>query len=359
MNLCRLCCSYTSSRQCLRVFDSRNQKVLENIKTLMGILLQNFMGMPEIICQDCEMKIQRITHFRNSCFEAQIQLMESLNSEQLKLIPEHYKTCILNSSTSPKQHCIIESFEDIEEDIVVEEKSANITEELVAGESKTGEEVKFQIKFNHERLKGTIIEEVKIEEADLISIDDLVYQSEEEFQLIDEDPTENIKPKEKLDRTSVTKSVFICEECGNHISGRKAFDLHCRRHRGEKQFECEICQKAFCTTSEVKRHMRKHTGERPFECTFCNRRFTDYSTRRNHERTHTNERPYVCTDCGKAFTTAYILKNHMLVHSGKRDFLCNLCNKSFLRDTHLTTHYRSHMHKRNLDLERLKIGEPC
>ncbi|KAH8419140.1 hypothetical protein KR222_006646 [Zaprionus bogoriensis] len=191
---------------------------------------------------------------------------------------------------------------------------------------------------------------------DEVAVLDNVLDDEYEHENVVKKSSLPPKPKIKPDdpRRRGAGGVYICDQCGNHIKGRMAFELHCRRHRGEKDFQCEICDKCFCTTSELKRHMRKHTGERPFACQYCGRCFTDYTTRVKHERTHTNERPYACGTCGKAFTTGYILKNHMLTHSGLRSYRCELCDKSFMLPTHLRTHMRTGVHKRTVEKYQMK-----
>ncbi|XP_017847064.1 transcription factor Ouib [Drosophila busckii] len=365
-NMCRTCGRDAVYRKSLKIFDDLT--ILWNLQQLTGLMLEEVDCLPHLICICCETELREAIRFRDRILEAQQEFLAGLTEQQIQEIPEEYKTALTvlienkhqileNSNTSCMKADSGEAalIETISEDLPETEETAPNAEELM----------EYDIIINEEILDEH--DEVESQETKEFSTDHPSRDDDEEVQtaliaaidtdedietldkvLSDELPINNNTNKKKSQKKRASSLMYICEECGNHISGRLAFELHCRRHRGDKQFECDICQDRFCTSSELKRHMRRHTGERPFACQYCNRCFTDYSTRVKHERTHTNERPYVCKNCGKAFTTAYILKNHMLIHSGERAFRCEPCDKSFIRQTHLDTHYRSSAHKRNI-----------
>ncbi|XP_068155394.1 transcription factor Ouib isoform X1 [Drosophila tropicalis] len=405
-NTCRVCGKYASIKRSPKLFDWNNTKLIDNIETLTGIRLENHSCLPDLICECCNIELAGAIKLRERCILAQRELLMGLSEEQIETISPQYRAIILggilDDETSHLQEQQLETEKPCEEEeldnneIILKEEVADmkiIDKDEFDNEflevSEVGDIIEGEIVTTEEIIQepeddaNSLIEEAEYEymtadELDVAeteasvdqiivadSTDAYVYDSDDEVAVLDnvlddEYEHENSvvkksslppKPKVKPDdpRRRGAGGLYICDQCGNHVKGRMAFELHCRRHRGDKQFACEICANRFCTTSELKRHMRKHTGERPFACQYCGRCFTDYTTRVKHERTHTNERPYACGTCGKAFTTGYILKNHMLIHSGERAYRCELCDKSFMLPTHLSTHFRSGVHKRHVE----------
>ncbi|XP_060649985.1 transcription factor Ouib-like [Drosophila nasuta] len=384
-NMCRVCGRYAAYKRSIRIFDNPN--ILWKLQVLTGIILENVECLPDLICICCQTELREAIRFRDRVFGAQHELLAGLTEEQLEQIPAEYKEAILEFSQRETNN------DDSDDDSVskiidMQGEQVDVITEADHKEEETFEEnehlkqddlMEYNIVIDDELVKEEIAAASTVEDDQHVEIieeeqpftivvqeegrdqENVNYilpdrESDEDCAMLDRVLSDEIADtqhvnavKKKPGRKRVGSLIFICDECGNHITGRMAFDLHCRRHRGDKQFECDICRDRFCTNSELKRHMRRHTGERPFACQYCERCFTDYSTRVKHERTHTNERPYGCQSCGKAFTTAYILKNHMLIHSGERAFSCELCNKTFIRQTHLVTHYRSSAHKRNME----------
>lgn len=55
------------------------------------------------------------------------------------------------------------------------------------------------------------------------------------------------KRRRRLSRTTVPKKprmkqklpVFFCDQCGNNVTGKSAFDRHLRKHNGIRPFQCE------------------------------------------------------------------------------------------------------------------------
>ncbi|KAH8281164.1 hypothetical protein KR054_012543 [Drosophila jambulina] len=408
---CRVCGKYASNKRSPKIFDRTNTKTIDCIEAITGLRvilwlyilrvrrhltiiksllfsqLENYGCLPDQICECCSMELASAIKLRERCIAAQRELLMGLTEEQRQGISPFYRAAVMGEaleetikkSQPPDDEELIQTYQEI----VVEEPKQEIDEAKIeydynvfydVAQGNTGEDEENSL-IEEAEYESIIAEEydhqVEVDAAAELIVGDgdaaesYVYDSDDEVAVLDnvlddEYEHENIvvkkcslppKPKARGDdpRRRGTGGVYICEQCGNHIKGRMAFELHCRRHRGDKQFGCELCQSRFCTTSELKRHMRKHTGERPFACQYCGRCFTDYTTRVKHERTHTNERPYVCGTCGKAFTTGYILKNHLLIHSGERAYRCELCDKSFMLPTHLSTHFRSGVHKRHME----------
>ncbi|KAH8374557.1 transcription factor Ouib [Drosophila serrata] len=390
---CRVCGKYASNKRSPKIFERTNTKTIDCIEAITGLRLENYGCLPDQICECCSMELASAIKLRERCIAAQRELLMGLTEEQRQGISPFYRAAVMGEpleetikkSQPPDDDELMQSYQEI----VVEEPKQEIDDskieyddnvfyEVAPGNTVEDDENSLIEEAEYDSIIAEDDDhqvEVDEEAAELIvgdgdAAESYVYDSDDEVAVLDnvlddEYEHENIvvkkcslppKPKVRGDdpRRRGTGGVYICDQCGNHIKGRMAFELHCRRHRGDKQFGCELCQSRFCTTSELKRHMRKHTGERPFACQYCGRCFTDYTTRVKHERTHTNERPYVCGTCGKAFTTGYILKNHMLIHSGERAYRCELCDKSFMLPTHLSTHFRSGVHKRHMEKAEMK-----
>ncbi|ALC47850.1 CG9797, partial [Drosophila busckii] len=406
-NTCRICGKYASFKKSYNIFQKANQKLLDNVQMLTGLRLENYECMPELMCECCHIELTSAIRLRERCINAQRELLAALTGKQLEEVSSGYKDLLmgieapLETVETDNQEYVTDAETGAEAEPTTEVDIYQTEDEFVQSlePQSSGSVVKLKYTDANEleeyieeeeedEEEASLVEETEFEclmadaDGNIVQVEDVsnqlvitdpnevyMYDSDDEVAVLDnvlddEYESENVvkksslqpKPKNKTNNTQRrgTGGTFICDQCGNHIKGRMAFELHCRRHRGEKDFQCEICDKCFCTTSELKRHMRKHTGERPFACQYCGRCFSDYTTRVKHERTHTNERPYACGTCGKAFTTGYILKNHMLTHSGLRSYRCELCDKSFMLPTHLSTHMRTGIHKRTAEKYQMK-----
>lgn len=62
----------------------------------------------------------------------------------------------------------------------------------------------------------------------------------------------------------------VCDVCGTVCQGRKALDVHKKRHdERNKKHKCGDCGKAFFSDSKLQEHIRTHTKEKPFKCPLC------------------------------------------------------------------------------------------
>lgn len=62
----------------------------------------------------------------------------------------------------------------------------------------------------------------------------------------------------------------MCDICGTLCQGRKALDVHKKRHdEKNKKHVCNDCGKAFFSDSKLQEHIRTHTKEKPFKCPLC------------------------------------------------------------------------------------------
>ncbi|XP_034112285.2 transcription factor Ouib [Drosophila albomicans] len=327
-NICRICAIDTN--EVTKLFEKSARKLVRQIKLLTGVFLESKPDLPDVICNSCLEDLHCAIEFRRRCLLNHkrwkpTKLMESESGASTRVI------CMRRSTRSRMQYVEDEApLSPVEVLIKVEQPKCNaIDDDIDHLEPPNQTE-------NDNRL-------------------DLTVSEEEELYV---PPTKGkLRSRSRLMKATILKQprtkqklpVFFCDQCGNNVTGKSAFDRHLRKHSGIRPFKCEQCPARFFSAGELKGHLVMHTGDRNFPCRYCERTYVNYSGRLRHERTHTNERPFACDQCGKTFTNSYILKNHMLVHTGERMFRCDLCDRAFSRPTHLKTHYRSNTHKHNLE----------
>lgn len=246
------------------------------------------------MCECCNLELTSAVRFRDRCISAQRELLTGLTKKQLDDIPENYKNLIMGDDgpeqslqTPPDNEIQIESDLELDADAEIEAEVATDTQQTEEGFIKFIPEgsgivskVKYEISneeiaeyIEDEGETDGIIEETQYEcliadeDGNVVKMEDMsdqlivpdpteiyLYDSDDEVAVLDnvlddEYEQETVvkksslppKPKIKPDdpRRRGAGGVYICDQCGNHIKGRMAFELHCRRHRGEKDFQCE------------------------------------------------------------------------------------------------------------------------
>lgn len=140
-----------------------------------------------------------------------------------------------------------------EQEIVIEEHSQDddlleydikIDDELIrqAGETQDIDTFEVMEASTKEQQQNELIDDANensITEAYILPDKDLDEESAVLDRVLNDEIAAQSEGKKKRGRKRIGSLIFVCDECGNHISGRMAFELHCRRHRGDKQFECE------------------------------------------------------------------------------------------------------------------------
>lgn len=231
------------------------------------------------------MELASAIKLRERCLAAQKELLQGLTEEQRQGISPFYRAAVMgeevqevvkglkpddNENLQTYQHIVYENpkMELIEDGSKIEYDNSKIEYENVyfeVAEGNTGdydetsiiEEAEYESLLADDDVKQQYVE-VDAEAAEMIVGDvaeSYVYDSDDEVAVLDnvlddEYEHENIvvkksslppKPKVRGDdsRRRATGGVYICDQCGNHIKGRMAFELHCRRHRGDKQYGCE------------------------------------------------------------------------------------------------------------------------
>ncbi|KAH8369177.1 hypothetical protein KR009_003340 [Drosophila setifemur] len=330
-NVCRVCASNTNTTNALKLFLNGDQKVLQQINLLTGVLLQCDPDLPDWMCEACQADLNSAIDFRERCLNSQKMFEESENrceDTSTRIV------CVRRSTRSKNQRT-----EDTDSQMPPSPVEVMIKLESLSNGDEDDDGVDHLDSSHEADLEQAIKEMSTTEDEDVkpVSVKRVKRRGR----------PKKIGISEKRPKASLT--VFFCDQCGKNITGKSSFDRHLRKHSGFRPYQCGLCPARFLSAGELKGHQVMHTGDRNFPCRYCDRSYVNYSGRLRHERTHTNDRPFACHQCGKTFTNSYILKNHMLIHTGERLFRCELCQRSFARPTHLNTHYRSNTHKHNVD----------
>lgn len=231
--------------------------------------------LPDLICICCQTELREAIRFRGRVIKAQQELLAGLTEEQLHKISQDFREAVMELSdnnrlnTTPTNNSDEEgdvkpvNTVEMEDELIIEEQPKE--KELFNEENDKHEDsLEFDIIIDDDMIKEETEEvsqqfqsvedqadeqhfEIVQEVSENRASDNLIVpekESDEECAMLDKVLNDDIAAaqnavKKKPGRKRIGSLIYICEECGNHISGRMAFDLHCRRHRGDKQFQCE------------------------------------------------------------------------------------------------------------------------
>lgn len=324
-NICRIC---LQEGELLSIYqkDEDGIVICDKIVECSGVTINRNTILPENICKECFSLLSFAYKFQTICKKSDsiLQLflkntdnkdiLITLNNGSVYKLPQGLNINVLQPIQSAS-HASISAEEDISKDLNNDISDITETESQYETES-------------------TIFEEKEVQDiAPSVQSDTGSLESDEK------------KPEETNVSNSRSKSVQMCEICGNSYKYKSALETHVRRHRNEKPFSCEICGRCFAVNGQLTCHMRTHTGQKPYSCQFCGRRFADIGARHVHERIHTGERPFACKICGKTFTYASVLKKHLFIHSGEKHYRCDKCGVQFRFHYHLKAHYKTSRHQ--------------
>lgn len=204
--------------------------------------------------------------FSDKVIAAQQKLLLALTEDELQEVSEEYKTSVTELAVNSCEKSInrnhLETHDEQDEESIIEPNL--IADEIIIEEQDKHEDLlEYDIIIDDE----TIIHKAELDVGTLETIENFddedqcvitnetnenisagdyivpVQEWKDECIVLTRDSNDEIvEPqttvKNKRGRKRLGNLIFICDECGIHISGRMAFDLHCRRHRGDKQFEC-------------------------------------------------------------------------------------------------------------------------
>ncbi|KAL4239941.1 hypothetical protein ACF0H5_000737 [Mactra antiquata] len=184
---------------------------------------------------------------------------------------------------------------------------------------------------------------------------------------------------------------YMCEMCGEKFKYKRYYDVHKRRHTGERPYICEVegCGKDFRSPDGLKQHKWVHEN-RFFLCNYCGRKFKQPSLLNNHKKTHTEEWRYTCIYCPEKFHTLWRFKKHLAhthpdkvtdikekfkitlhrcemcpkvyyesedyrchlnTHKGIKPYPCTVCGKSFTDKSNMKAHEKTHSGGKKLKCE--------
>ncbi|XP_078514829.1 uncharacterized protein LOC144773579 isoform X4 [Lissotriton helveticus] len=92
------------------------------------------------------------------------------------------------------------------------------------------------------------------------------------------------------DKTSDSKKLFQCDECGKSFKLNESLVLHQKRsHTGEKPYNCPKCDMSFIRRHEFRTHYQLHRAERPYRCVPCGKSFKGRMYFLRHQKVHASE----------------------------------------------------------------------
>ena len=129
-----------------------------------------------------------------------------------------------------------------------------------------------------------------------------------------------------------------CPECGKSYAVKKALQDHIAfTHQGLRKYECQECKKCFELHTTYRKHLLVHT-ELTFQCETCGHTSRSKQNYEIHKRKHTGEKPYVCEQCSSKFADLSSLIAHRKMHSGEAKVICTFCGKQISNRKNLKRH---------------------
>lgn len=134
---------------------------------------------------------------------------------------------------------------------------------------------------------------------------------------------------------------MYCHLCGELFHIKERFDVHLRRHSGQRPFICDFpnCGKSFLSMGQRNHHKQIH-GD-PVSCEVCGNLYANARVLQKHAKLH-KAYAFKCEfeGCGKQFVEKTVFKEHVKMHNGQKDFVCKYpgCLKDFFQKRSLLRH---------------------
>ncbi|XP_062122541.1 zinc finger protein 420 isoform X1 [Drosophila sulfurigaster albostrigata] len=343
---CRTCGKTVNIESCINIFSTQGRQLLHLVRTISNCWVENVIGFPIYMCNDCHTLLKKLSTFRKRCVKIEAFLTRRKNK-------------FTNDGISPA--ILQEACKVTADPLRIEEEPVNIKEEP------TGEE---HYNLHEEDAENVQHQQTESEDYDVASLP--FDGATQEPQVVDvpaighaQQPklepnkavrsklesrkytmrvgkrtmyiklTDEQQPKRIVDRERQWASArpCICEHCGRQFKDGSNLNVHLLRHTGTKNYECKQCNEKCYTLHLLRRHQLKHT-EGPYECTFCGLQYSTNSSRVRHERE-------ACKKGRAPQSKTEVIKR------GERTFHCDVCDLWFLRAGNLTQHLNSSNHIAN------------
>ncbi|KAL1491363.1 hypothetical protein ABEB36_011971 [Hypothenemus hampei] len=344
---CRLCAQTCNSH--IEIMEDNRFKTMLDYFFQLKINLED--KLPTVVCENCYGYVERVWNFKEQVDQAQILLMEVLNTVEVSL-----RT---NKLDPEEQEAKREKTKDLLNDITLcpEEVKLVDLEQNVVSQQRNAHRVQKKKK------RPKIIKKSSLNNDDTETFKDIEFVNPDgsvtpksgigswnTYQWICSECSMICFDSETLREHYTTNhniiSVrYLCVDCPKVYSKYSSFLSHVRHHRPLLKFTCDVCYKWYATAREVQEHQIIHNEADPYQCPVCGKRFRLQSLLNVHTRSHLPSNVkncYSCSHCPKKFGTKPNLMAHKRIHLGIKEYTCDQCGKSFVQkgnlDNHLLTH---------------------
>ncbi|KAM3955724.1 LOW QUALITY PROTEIN: uncharacterized protein ACR2FA_010362 [Aphomia sociella] len=362
-SICR-CCMSTEKRM---LNASKYQLYFQD---LAGINVSENNGLPQCVCYECAMLLQKAVRFKHKLLRAHHLLYNYLT--RCAPFPIDAEDPELGKYASPN----LSATSTLSIDFGGRSRLGfQKPLENIAADAKPEVKKKKKVKKKEKSKKKKNSDTNEEEPPTKTSIRRTIELDPTKIRVVILNPEEQVKQREEESKASL-KFPFQCTLCYKGFNFESKLENHMSKHSPSRgSFECKLCHMFLPTSYSYNVHSLIHT--RRYECLKCLRRMTDRSSIVDHYRTqheglltlftchvcgkvssnckthrghmrnhHSGDRPK-CDQCGKSFVNKDSLAEHMQIHQGIKNYECSTCGKRFRTRTQIKHHQLKHTDVRN------------
>ncbi|XP_017128676.1 zinc finger protein 2 homolog [Drosophila elegans] len=164
------------------------------------------------------------------------------------------------------------------------------------------------------------------------------------------------------ERKRRVRHTLKCNVCHRGFYKASLLEAHMKQHEGLKPYTCVLCGKSYARSNLLDAHLREvhhnNSGRVTYPCPACHKVYTadrslKYHLKRAHERTCRIESPdslHICEMCGKSFVRKALLTRHQRIHDEKehRKYPCEFCDQKFYTKENMRDHLQRKHGNKNL-----------